>query len=92
VDKLEGMTCQLYHSFIIFYQVSEPDTTPFPRNTHIRILQAEKHNREDAWRGDIVIAKARNEIDVFSALVDITTADIALIHNYFRRSGVNYPL
>lgn len=61
---------------------------PFPINKAIREIQGRSFNEENAWRGNIVIAKYRGGgVDPFMSLIDISMADFPIIKNHFLHRG-----
>jgi hypothetical protein len=80
VEALDGMNKKFTTPYVIFYPVISRDGMPFPINKCIREIQGAAFKEEWAWRGNIVIAKYRD--DRFSAMTDASMADFPLLKNY----------
>ncbi|KAH8118491.1 hypothetical protein DFH11DRAFT_676999 [Phellopilus nigrolimitatus] len=88
VDSLEGMTKSFANPYIIFYPVVSRTGAPFPINKAIREIQGRSFIEENAWRGNIVIAKYRGGgSDPFMSLIDISMADFPILKNYLLNRG-----
>ena len=77
---LDGMNKKFANPYVIFYPVLSRDGMPFPINKCLREIQGPNYREALAWRGNLVIAKYRDE--QFSALMDATMADFPLLKNY----------
>lgn len=71
--------------YIIFYPAISRDGMSFPVNKNIRDFQGRAHKEEIAWRGNIVIAKYRD--NPFSSMTDASMADFPILKNYFMTHG-----
>jgi hypothetical protein len=87
VEALDGMNRKFANPYIIFYPVVARDGMPFPVNRSIRILQGNSFKEEQAWRGNIVVAKYSGGEIPFSSLIDASMADFAMLKNYFLTHG-----
>ena len=77
---LDGMNKKFANPYVIFYPVLSRDGMPFPINKCLKEIQGPNYREQLAWRGNLVIAKYRNE--QLSALMDATMADFPLLKNY----------
>ena len=77
---LDGMNRPFINPYVIFYPVLSRDGMPFPVNKCIKEIQGPNYREHLAWRGNLVIAKYRD--DQLSALMDATMADFPLLKNY----------
>ena len=77
---LDGMNKRFANPYVVFYPVLSRDGMPFPINKCLKEIQAMNYREGNAWRGNLVIAKYRDE--QFSALMDATMADFPLLKNY----------
>lgn len=73
-------------------QVREPvyptvsrDGMPFPINKSIQDIQRRAFKEEHAWRGNIVVAKYRE--NPFSSMVNASMSDFPILKNYFLTHG-----
>lgn len=80
VEALDGMNKKFTTPYVIFYPVVSRDGMPFPVNKCIREIQGAAFKEGAAWRGNIVIAKYRD--DRFSNMTDASMADFPLLKNY----------
>lgn len=81
VRSLDGMRKPFAEPYIIFFPQISRDGMKFPVNSFIR-EQSPRHDEESTcWRGDLVVAKYRDQ--EFSAMVDASIADFPLIRNHF---------
>ena len=80
VEALDGMNKKFTTPYVIFYPVVSRDGMPFPVNKCIREIQGSAFKEGAAWRGNIVIAKYRD--DRFSNMTDASMADFPLLKNY----------
>jgi len=71
--------------YVIFYPVVSQDGMPFPINKAIRDIQGRAFREEHAWRGNIVVAKYRD--NPFSSLVYASMSDFPILRNYFLTHG-----
>lgn len=61
---------------------------PFPINRAIREIQGRSYSDDNAWRGNIIVAKYRGGgNDPFMSFVDISMADFPILKNYFLNRG-----
>ena len=77
---LDGMNKKFANPYVIFYPVVSRDGMPFPINKCLKEIQGPNYREHLAWRGNLVIAKYRDE--QLSALMDATMADFPLLKNY----------
>ncbi|KAG5352809.1 hypothetical protein C0989_000354 [Termitomyces sp. Mn162] len=85
VEALDGMNRKFTNPYIIFYPIVSRDGMPFPVNKSIREIQARAFKEEAAWRGNIIIAKYRD--NPFSSMMDTSMADFAILRNYLMTHG-----
>ncbi len=85
VEALDGMNRKFANPYIIFYPVVSRDGMPFPVNKCIREIQGRSFKEEVAWRGNIVIAKYRD--NPFSSMMHASMADFPLLKNYLLTHG-----
>lgn len=71
--------------YIIFFPVVSRDGLPFPVNKFIKDLQGSSFSESTAWRGNVVVAKYRNQ--QYSAMRNISMADFPLVKNYLSTHG-----
>ena len=82
------MSRQFASPYIIFYPVLSRTGNAFPVNKAIQEIQGDHYNADDAWRGNIIVAKYRGGGgDPFMSLIDISMADFPLVKNYFMTRG-----
>jgi len=79
------MTKKFAHPYIIFYPTVSRDGMPFPVNRCIKDIQGRAFKEEVAWRGNIIIAKYRD--NPFTSMIDASMADFALLKNYLLTHG-----
>lgn len=85
VEALDGMNRKFANPYIIFYPTVSRDGMPFPINKCIRDIQARAFREEVAWRGNIVIAKYRE--NPFTSMIDASMADFPILKNYLLTHG-----
>jgi hypothetical protein len=85
VEALDGMNKKFANPYIIFFPTVSRDGMPFPINKCIREMQGRAFSEETAWRGNIVIAKYRD--NPWTSLLDATMADFPLLRNYLMTHG-----
>lgn len=83
---LDGMNKMFVNPYVIFYPVLSRDGMPFPINKCLKEIQGPNYRENLAWRGNLVIAKYRDER--LSTLMDATMADFPLLRNYLSK---HYP-
>jgi len=77
---LDGMNKKFANPYVIFYPVLSRDGMPFPINKCLKEIQGPNYRENIAWRGNLVIAKYRDEQAL--TLMDATMADFPLLKNY----------
>ncbi|KAI0786449.1 hypothetical protein C8Q75DRAFT_273887 [Abortiporus biennis] len=82
VEALDGMKRKFDTPYIIFYPVISRDSMPFPINKCIREIQGNFYKESRAWRGNIVVAKYKDQ--QYSAMIDMSMADFPLVKNYLQ--------
>jgi len=80
---LDGMNKKFANPYVIFYPVLSRDGMAFPINKCLKEIQGPNYRENLAWRGNLVIAKYRDED--FSVLMDATMADFPLLKNYLSK-------
>ncbi|KAF9649313.1 hypothetical protein BDM02DRAFT_3128410 [Thelephora ganbajun] len=80
VEMLDGMNKKFANPYVVFYPVLSRDGMPFPINKCLKEIQGSNYRENIAWRGNLVIAKYRDE--QLSTPVDATMADFPLLKNY----------
>ncbi|KJA24618.1 hypothetical protein HYPSUDRAFT_479790 [Hypholoma sublateritium FD-334 SS-4] len=85
VEALDGMNRKFANPYVIFYPVVSRDGMPFPINKTVRDIQGQAYKPEYAWRGNIVVAKYRE--NPFSSMIDASMADFPILKNYFLTHG-----
>lgn len=85
VEALDGMNRKFANPYIIFYPVISRDGMPFPINKCIREIQDRAFREDLAWRGNIIIAKYRD--NPFSSMIDASMADFPILKNYLMTHG-----
>ncbi|KAI3611009.1 hypothetical protein WG66_013789 [Moniliophthora roreri] len=85
VEALDGMSRRFANPYIIFYPVVSRDGMPFPVNKTIREIQGRAFREDLAWRGNIVVAKYRD--NPFSSMIDASMADFPILKNYLMTHG-----
>jgi len=83
---LDGMNKKFANPYVIFYPVLSRDGMPFPVNKCLKEIQGSNYRENLAWRGNLVIAKYRDE--QLSVLMDANMADFPLLKNYLSN---HYP-
>ncbi|KAF8803743.1 hypothetical protein BYT27DRAFT_7195082 [Phlegmacium glaucopus] len=85
VEALDGMNRKFANPYIIFYPTVSRDGMPFPVNKTLRDIQGRAYKEEYAWRGNIVVAKYRD--NPFTSMIDASMADFPILKNYFLTHG-----
>ncbi|KDR83494.1 hypothetical protein GALMADRAFT_647529 [Galerina marginata CBS 339.88] len=85
VEALDGMNRKFANPYIIFYPTVSRDGMPFPVNKTIRDIQGRSFKEEYAWRGNIIVAKYRD--NPFSSMIDASMSDFPILKNYFLTHG-----
>ncbi|KAF8076013.1 hypothetical protein FPV67DRAFT_1664326 [Lyophyllum atratum] len=85
VEALDGMNRKFTNPYVIFYPTVSRDGMPFPVNKSIREIQGRAYKEETSWRGNIVVAKYRD--NPFSSMIDASMADFAILRNYLLTHG-----
>ncbi|KAG9227849.1 hypothetical protein PTI98_011436 [Pleurotus ostreatus] len=85
VEALDGMHRKFTHPYIIFYPTVSQDGLPFPINNLLCEIQGPLFREEVAWRGNIIIAKYRDE--PFSSMTNVSIADFPILKNYLMTHG-----
>ncbi|KAG7091142.1 hypothetical protein E1B28_010196 [Marasmius oreades] len=85
VEALDGMNRKFANPYVIFYPVISRDGMPFPVNKVIRDIQGENFVEEVTWRGNIVVAKYRD--NPFTSMIDASMADFPIVKNYLLTHG-----
>lgn len=80
VEMLDGMNKKFANPYVVFYPVLSRDGMPFPINKCLKEIQGPNYREHLAWRGNLVIAKYRDE--QLSAPMDANMADFPLLKNY----------
>ena len=83
---LDGMNKKFVNPYVIFYPVLSRDGMDFPVNKCLREIQGPNYRESQAWRGNLVIAKFRDE--QLSAFMDASMADFPILKNYLSK---HYP-
>lgn len=83
---LDGMNKKFTSPYVIFYPVLSRDGMPFPINKCLREIQGPNFREAIAWRGNLIIAKCRDE--QLSAFMDASMADFPILKNYLSK---HYP-
>jgi hypothetical protein len=79
------MNKKFANPYIVFYPTVSRDGRPFPVNRCIREIQGKLFREELAWRGDIIIAKYRD--DPWTSMIDASMADFPILKNYLLTHG-----
>lgn len=77
---LDGMNKKFASPYVIYYSVLSRDGIAFPVNKCVKEIQGSQYREGFAWRGNLVIAKFRDE--QASTPMDATMADFPLLKNY----------
>ncbi|KAJ6627408.1 hypothetical protein B0H10DRAFT_1779680 [Mycena sp. CBHHK59/15] len=85
VEALDGMNRKFANPYVVFYPTISRDGMPFPINRCIRDIQGPFFNEQVAWRGNIIIAKYRD--NPFTSMMDASMADFPILKNYLRNRG-----
>lgn len=85
VEALDGMNKKFANPYIIFYPVVSRDGMPFPVNKCVKDIQGKAFKEAVAWRGNVVIAKYRD--NPFTSMIDATMADFPILKNYLLTHG-----
>lgn len=86
VEALDCMNRKFANPYIIFYPVVSRDGLPFPINKTIRDIQGRGFREDDAWRGNVIVAKYRDS-NPFSSLMHASMADFPILKNYLLTHG-----
>ncbi|EPS99992.1 hypothetical protein FOMPIDRAFT_1123452 [Fomitopsis schrenkii] len=84
IELLEGMTKKFATPFVIFYPTISRDGMPFPINKCIKEIQGNKHCKTKAWRGNVVVAKFRDQ--EYASMMDATMADFPIVKNWLSKA------
>jgi hypothetical protein len=84
------MNKKFANPYILFYPVLSRDGMPFPINKCIRDIQGKSFKEQVAWRGNLVIAKYRD--NPFSSMIDASMADFPILKNYLLTHGCPRPV
>jgi len=79
------MNRKFANPYIIFYPTVSRDGMQFPINKTLRDIQGRAYKEEYAWRGNIVVAKYRD--NPFTSMIDASMADFPILKNYFLTHG-----
>ncbi|KAJ3558872.1 hypothetical protein NM688_g672 [Phlebia brevispora] len=90
LEALEGMHIKLDKPYIIFFPFVSRDGFPFPINQYAQDAQSKYYKEAVAWRGDLIVAKYKDL--GYTAMENISMADLPLIKNYLSTSGCNRGL
>ncbi|KAL4264197.1 hypothetical protein AB1N83_004563 [Pleurotus pulmonarius] len=85
VEALDGMNRKFAYPYIIFYPTVSRDGMLFPINKSVREIQGPAFKEEVAWRGNIIVAKYRD--NPFSSMIDASMADFPILKNYLMTHG-----
>ncbi|KAF5322377.1 hypothetical protein D9619_001067 [Psilocybe cf. subviscida] len=92
VEWLDGMNRKFSSPYVIFFPTISRDGMAFPINKVIQDMQGPRFNPNNAWRGNIVIAKYKDDQFPFDFLVDASMSDYPIIKNHFLNYGPHGPL
>lgn len=84
IELLEGMTKKFATPFIIFYPIVSRDGMPFPINKCIKEIQGDKFHEAKGWRGNVVVAKYRDQ--EYTSMMDATMADFPIVKNWLSKT------
>ena len=84
------MNRKFANPYIIFYPTVSRDGMQFPINATLRDIQGRAYKEEYAWRGNIVVAKYRD--NPFTSMIDASMADFPILKNYFLTHGSPAPV
>jgi hypothetical protein len=79
------MNKKFANPYIVFYPTVSRDGMPFPVNKCVKDIQGKAFKEPHAWRGNIVIAKYRD--DPFTSMIDVSMADFAILKNFLLTHG-----
>lgn len=85
VEALDGMNRKFAAPYIFFYPIISRDGMPFPVNRAIRHIQGPAFEEDQAWRGNIVVAKYRD--NPFTSMMDASMADFPIVKNFLLTHG-----
>lgn len=80
---LDGMNKKFSNPYVIFYPVVSRDGMAFPVNRCLKEIQGQNFRESLAWRGNLIIAKCRD--DHLSALIDASMADFPILKIYLAK-------
>ncbi|KZT13107.1 uncharacterized protein LAESUDRAFT_690288 [Laetiporus sulphureus 93-53] len=83
VEQLEHMSRKFSTPYILFYPIVSRDGMPFPVNKCIREIQGQTFNEANAWCGNIIIAKYRDQS--YSTMMHATMADFPILKNWLSK-------
>ncbi|KZT74502.1 hypothetical protein DAEQUDRAFT_195611 [Daedalea quercina L-15889] len=84
IEQLEGMTKKFSTPYIVFYPTVSRDGMPFPVNKCIKEIQADKYQESKAWRGNVIVAKFRDQ--EYASMMDATMADFPIVKNWLSKT------
>lgn len=79
------MNRKFAYPYIIFFPTVSRDGMLFPINESVREIQGPAFKEEVAWRGNIMVAKYRD--NPFSSMIDASMADFPILKNYLMTHG-----
>ncbi|KAJ2916468.1 hypothetical protein MD484_g3943, partial [Candolleomyces efflorescens] len=79
------MNKKFANPYIVFYPVISRDGMVFPVNKCIQEMQGPAYREDVAWRGNIVIAKYRD--NPFTSMINASMADFPILKNYLLTHG-----
>ncbi|TFY58568.1 hypothetical protein EVJ58_g6347 [Rhodofomes roseus] len=83
IENLEGMTRKFATPYIVFYPIVSRDGMPFPLNKGVREIQGDNYEEAKAWRGNLVVAKYRDQ--EYASMMDASMADFPIVKNWLSK-------
>jgi len=83
IELLEGMTKSFSTPYVVFYPTVSRDGMPFPVNKCIREIQGDNYQESKAWRGNLIVAKFRDQ--EYAGLMDASMADFPIVKNWLSK-------
>jgi len=71
--------------YVVFFPILSSSGGPFPTNVNVREIQGRGFRENQAWRGDIIVAKYSDH--PFGAVINLAMSDYPLLKNWFLTHG-----
>jgi len=82
-------TTRCLRSFVVFYPQRQQSGEPLPINQAIAEIQGTRQRSQQAWKGDIIVAKYESLAS--GTIIDMAPSDYVYIKNWFTFSYPEHP-